>query len=199
MNPSLGLPKGRVAACVIRVLLLGVVLLLPLIAYLATLRVTGNFHTVIDRQLYRSAQPDPERLTRYVADFDIHTVVNLRGAHPKSVWYEAECAAAADAGVVMIDFGMSASEILPPDRSAELMNILRAARKPILVHCKAGSDRTGLVSLLYAYEVAGVDEAVAESQLGAFFGHIGIPYLSPTYAMDETWELREVALGLHAS
>lgn len=199
MIPHLGYRANRLVIFAVRGVVFGIIMLIPLVAYVATLHATGNFHTVVDGQLYRSAQPEKERLAGYLRDYGIRTVVNLRGAHPGATWYEYERNAAADAGVRLIDFGISASEILEDNRRSEILRILREAAKPILIHCKAGSDRTGLISLLYAYEVAGLDEEVAEDQLSLFFGHFGIPYLSPTYAMDETWELREAALGLHGS
>jgi hypothetical protein len=36
-----------------------------------------------------------------------------------------------------------------------------------------------------------MDEETAEGQLSIYFGHIGIPYLSSAYAMDESWEILE--------
>lgn len=172
---------------------------LSILGYQVALRETGNFHTVVEGQLYRSAQPDRARLLSYVRSHGIRTIVNLRGAQPGVEWYDEERTAALEARVDIVDFGMSASELLPPERLADLVTLLRDLPKPILIHCRTGADRTGLASLLYAYEVAGVDEESAETQLSPYFGHFGIPLLSPTYAMDETWELHEAALGLHGS
>lgn len=42
-----------------------VIMALALALYLAALQVTGNFHTVIAGELYRSAQPDPAALARW--------------------------------------------------------------------------------------------------------------------------------------
>ncbi len=73
------------------------------------------------------------------------------------------------------------------------MAILKDAKHPILIHCRSGADRTGLASVIYLAKVAKVDEEVAERQLSVRYGHIGIPLLSPTYAMDESWEALETA------
>jgi protein tyrosine/serine phosphatase len=73
---------------------------------------------------------------------------------------------------------------------------MRDAPKPILIHCQAGADRTGLVSVLYLQQIAGIDEETAEEQLSVRFGHIGIPYLSSTFAMDRSWENLEKVFGL---
>ena len=73
----------------------------------------------------------------------------------------------------------------------QLVAIMRDAPKPILIHCKAGADRTGLATALYLSRVALLSEKEAESQLSIRYGHVGIPYLSATYAMDRTWENAE--------
>jgi protein tyrosine/serine phosphatase len=59
------------------------------------------------------------------------------------------------------------------------------------------ADRTGLASMLYLQQFAGIDEETSERQLSARYGHIGIPYISAAFAMDESWEeLEKVVFGL---
>ena len=152
------------------------------------LHVSGNFHTVIAGELYRSAQPTPAQLESYVRDYGMQTVVNLRGRSPKATWYADEIATAERLELRHIDFRMSASKELSPEEAEQLVAILKAAPKPLLIHCQAGSDRSGLVSVLYSHEIAGIDEETAERQLSVAFGHVGIPYLSSAYAMDKSWE-----------
>ena len=67
----------------------------------------------------------------------------------------------------------------------KLINIVKNAKKPILIHCKAGADRTGLVSALYLYSIG---DKNALKMLSLKYGHF--PYLfSPTSAMDESFKL----------
>lgn len=157
-------------------------------AYAAYLQVMGNFHTVIEGELYRSGQPSATQLASYVRTHGIKTVINLRGKDASAGWYENELSTARRLGVQHIDYRMSASRMLTPAKADELVAIMAAAPKPILVHCQAGSDRTGLVSALYSYRVAGRSEERAERQLSLFFGHVGIPIISSAYAMDASWE-----------
>lgn len=159
--------------------------------YLYAIQLLGNFHEVVAGQLYRSNQPSNEQLVRYTKDHGIRTVINLRGANESKAWYRDEVETARELGLNHIDFGMSASRELDMNRVNELVAIMRDAPKPILIHCKAGADRTGLATALYLSRVAKLDEEQAESQLSFRFGHIGIPYLSETYAMDRTWENAE--------
>jgi protein tyrosine/serine phosphatase len=158
--------------------------------YLGFLQLSGNFHTVIAGEFYRSAQPSAKQLEKYVTDHGIKTVINLRG-QSESRWYRDEIAKAEALGVRHIDFKMSSSETVTSEVADQLIDIMKSAPKPILIHCKAGADRSGIVSAIYSRSIAGWNEESAERQLSMYFGHIGIPYLSPTYALDESWERLE--------
>nr|WP_245303795.1 tyrosine-protein phosphatase [Agrobacterium bohemicum] len=149
---------------------------------------SGNFHEVIAGQLYRSSQLTEKQLSDYVTANGIKTIINLRGENGQSAWYRNETATAEKLGVQHVDFGMSAYKQLGPERVAKLIQIMRDAPKPILLHCKSGADRTGLAAAIYVNRVAGMNEDTAEQQLSIWFGHVGIPYLSSAYAMDRTWE-----------
>ncbi|MFP5077550.1 dual specificity protein phosphatase family protein [Rhizobium sp. YIM 134829] len=165
--------------------------------YLLALHGTGNFHEVIAGELYRSAQPSAKDIETYASRYGIRTIINLRGAD-KAGWYKAEKAASEQAGITHIDFRMSATKRVTPEAMRRLVALMRDAPKPILIHCRSGSDRTGLASSLYLYEIAGKDEQTAEKQLSFFFGHFSIPLLSRAYAMDESWEELEAQLGMRS-
>jgi protein tyrosine/serine phosphatase len=160
-------------------------------AYAGYLQLSGNFHPVVDGELYRSAQPTADDLAAYVRADGIKTVINLRGTHPGRSWYDDEVAMANGLGVKHIDFGLSSSKVVPAKEVDELVAIMAAAPKPILVHCQSGADRSGLVSALYLRKIAGMDESKAEGQLSFYYGHVGVPMVSSAYAMDETWENTE--------
>lgn len=163
--------------------------------HFGSLLLTDNFHEVVPGQLYRSAQPSGADLSDYKSRYGIRTVINLRG-RSDGAWYRDEVEAAAREGLVHIDFPMSASRALTTEKSRKLIAILRDAPKPILIHCKSGADRTGLASVIYSSQIAGRDEETAERQLSIAFGHIAIPFLSSAFAMDESWESLEAALGM---
>lgn len=166
---------------------------LSLGGYIGFLQLSGNFHEVVAGQLYRSNQPNEGQLASYIKDHNIKTVINLRGENDRSSWYKDEISTSQMYGVRHIDFGMSARKRLNLQRVAQLVQIMRDAPKPILIHCKSGSDRTGLAAAIYVNRVAGMDEEAAERQLSLRFGHIGIPHLTSTYAMDQSWEDIEAA------
>ncbi|WP_104662543.1 dual specificity protein phosphatase family protein [Ensifer adhaerens] len=173
-----------------------VALVAALLLYLVGLQWTGNFHTLVAGEVYRSAQPTPEAIATYSKAYGIRTILNLRGEKPGERWYRDEVAAAARNGIRLINFPMSASAEIDRKETDALMAVLRDAPKPLLIHCKAGADRTGLVSTIYLQQIAGVDEETAEWQLSPLYGHVAVPYLSGTFAMDETWEALEKSFGL---
>jgi protein tyrosine/serine phosphatase len=159
------------------------------------LQLSGNFHAVDPGIVYRAAQPEPEDLRRWAKVYGLRSVLNLRGASPHADWYRAEKATTEDLGLVLANFSLSASHNPGPARVAELVALLRDLPKPVLIHCQSGADRTGLAAALYLGAVAGRDAATAEGQLSYAFGHVGLPMVSAAWAMDQTWEAAEPALG----
>jgi len=156
------------------------------------LQLGGNYHAVVPGELYRSAQPDPADLARWRHAGGLRSVINLRGPS-KARWYREEVAAAERLGLAHADFPMKDNERLSPERAARLIALIEGMPKPVLIHCKAGADRTGLASALYL-AARGADERRAEAQLSFRFGHVALP-VSAAWAMDESWEAMEPALG----
>jgi protein tyrosine/serine phosphatase len=167
-----------------RALLLGLALVG---AYLGVLRYTGNFHTVIAGELYRSAQLTPMQFEKYVKEYGIKTIINLRGVSRGRSWYEAELSEAARLGTNHIDFGISARRQLTAGEVTGLIALMKNSPKPILIHCEAGADRSGLASALYLAAIKRSGEDEATGQLSIWFGHISLPFI-PEYAMDRTFD-----------
>jgi protein tyrosine/serine phosphatase len=165
-------------------------------AYLGLLQINGNFHEILPGELYRSAQPTPSQLAGYINRYGIKTVINLRGPSQRA-WYKDEVATAERLTAQHVDFQMSVRRQLTPEESQRLIALMRDAPKPILIHCLAGADRTGLASVIYLQQIAHIDEDTAEWQLSPIYGHLNLPFLK-AYAMDETWEGLEQLLGIES-
>jgi len=166
--------------------------------YLAVIQLDGNFNTVVPGELYRSAQPTAARIADYQQSYGIKTIVNLRGENPGSDWYDAEVAEAKKLGIAHVNFRMSARREMTTEQFTQVIDLLQKAEKPILVHCKSGSDRSGLVSALYVAAIARLGEKAAESQISFRYGHIPFSFSAP-YAMDRSFEAFEPALGFPKS
>jgi protein tyrosine/serine phosphatase len=65
---------------------------------------------------------------------------------------------------------MSATK--PPDKDTllGLLEIMRTAERPLLMHCKSGADRTGLAAAIFVLD-NGKNMAAARGQLSARFLH----------------------------
>lgn len=161
----------------------------------------GNAHTVVEGELYRAGQPTAENLADYKKKFGIQSVLNLRGENASSPWYQEEVAASEALGVTHINFRMKAARELSDQQALELIEVMRRAPKPLLIHCNAGADRTGLAAALYLAAVKGEPEEVAENQLSIRYGHL--PYYpffwTSAQAMYRTFERMEPLLGFTSS
>jgi protein tyrosine/serine phosphatase len=164
------------------------------LAPLAAPYINNNFHVVADGEAYRSAQPSPGDIRRYFAQHRIATILNLRGASPGSTWYDREVATSSELGIQHVDFRMKANRVLTSDEAKRLEAILETAPRPLLIHCRDGADRTGLVASLFSALVGGGTEQAAEDQLSIFYGHYALPLVG-TWEMDVSWENLEPTIG----
>jgi protein tyrosine/serine phosphatase len=164
-------------------------------AYLGELRLSGNFNTVVAGEFYRSGQLTPTQIAEYAKTYGIKTIINLRGDNSGRSWYDAEVTEANRLSIVHIDFAMSARHELTATRATALIALMKDAQKPILIHCQAGADRSGLASALYLGAIKKAGEAVAEGQLSIRFGHFSLPFI-PEFAMDRTFKALEPSLGI---
>lgn len=179
-----GRPRWRLA---------GVVLLLlasPGIAlggWATWLHAYGNLHLVEPGRLYRSGQLGGAQLQLVLQEDGIRSVINLRGPEDGGAWYQDEIRATRNAGAVHYDLALSAETPPGPATIAKLVDLLRTAPEPMLVHCRDGADRTGLAAALYELLVMRRTPQQAKQQLSFYYGHF--PWLgSPTAAMDVAFD-----------
>ncbi len=154
--------------------------------YCGLIRYAGNVHVVEEGTLYRSAQLGGRQLEQVIAKYGIRSILNLRGAGPGQPWYDGEISLAKELKVAHFDYGLSASELVSVERAKEVLELVRKAPKPILIHCQSGADRAGLVSALFLAEIEKKPIYQAIGQLSLLYGHF--PYLtSRTGAMEESF------------
>jgi protein tyrosine phosphatase (PTP) superfamily phosphohydrolase (DUF442 family) len=138
----------------------------------------GNFGVVEPGRVYRSAQPDGT-LRGLIARYRLASVLNLRGGAQDDAWYADEVRATRDLGVDFYDFPMSATRRPARRELLILLELFDRCSYPLLIHCKSGSDRTGLATALYLMSRKGETPAQA---LGAFslqYGHV--PLFGPEH------------------
>ena len=128
-----------------------------------------NRHRLGD-QAWRSAQPAPHHI-KALAREGIRTIVNLRGERFCGS-YRLEQEACNRYGLELVNYQVRS-------RAAPSRAELKGARDlfdrieyPMLMHCKSGADRAGLMSVLYRYLKEGVPLEIAKQELSWRFGHI---------------------------
>lgn len=134
-----------------------------------------NFHVVREGALYRSGQLSPAALERVIETHRIRTVVTLRplrDAEAKSdAWEEEACRARGIRHVrIPLTQAEDGSEPLEPVSHAFLAVMDDPANHPVLVHCLAGRDRTGVACAVYRieYDRWPPERAVDEMRVGGF-------------------------------
>ena len=148
--------------------------------------VPKNFGVVEEGVLYRAGRLTPAATAKVVERHGIRTIVDLGGwdrlpkAHARAV------RTAESLGVRRVDLPLIGDARGDPNRYAEALRIIEdPANQPVLVHCAAGSERTGCLVGLFRIRHDGytVEDVMAESQT---FRHD--PQKNPNMrTMLETW------------
>lgn len=138
------------------------VLLFLVGAYLACLRLTGNVHPVIADQVYRSEQLGAKHLQQVIQTNQIKTIIDLA---PIDTLQNEEHIAHID-HLTYIYFPLQSMGITPARQLKQLTYYLQTAKRPLLIHCKAGADRTGLASaMVLILENAPIETAMKQVNL----------------------------------
>ena len=146
----------------------------------------GNFHQ-IDKNAYRSGQLYTKNLLNKLKKYKIKSIINLRGENTfKSPWYEYEKNIAKELNITLINFKIGSRDYIDFNKSMQLVNILKNAPKPILIHCRSGADRTSFAAALYEFAIKHESVKKAKEQLSFYYGHL--PYFgSKTIEMDKSF------------
>lgn len=147
---------------------------LALLAEIHYVYLGSNFHEVIPGRVFRCAQFTGDELAQMVRMHGIRTVINLRGYCAPQDWYMDEARAAQRLNVSLEDVCMSAGRFPSTHELRHLLSILDHAEYPVLIHCKQGADRTGLVSTLVRLLQTDTTLPQARWQLSPLFGHIAL-------------------------
>lgn len=130
-----------------------------------------NWGVVEAGRLYRSNHPLPWQLAQAQRRHGLRTVLNLRGNRPVCGSDVLGRARAGALGLVQADAPFESRGAPHKDRILRLAALFAELPEPILIHCKSGADRTGLVAGIWLLlQGRPVDAAIA--QLHWRFGHL---------------------------
>lgn len=189
-----GVPKGRGRVTRRAILVSGVVAGLCCVLLLLG---RDNYHVVVENDLYRSGQMSVEQFVVSASRDRWATVINLRSDTNQS-WHIAEVAACEAKGIAYIDFPLDGDKAPSLQAMEKLVDVMRTAQRPILVHCAHGADRTGLAAGLYLYAVGQRSASEAKKSLSLKYGHLPFVMKSFDEALEEYCELgvRPVAVEM---
>ncbi len=162
-------------------------IMLPLLAagYFLYMEEQGNFHPITDGEAYRSAQLDRAEFEHYIKKYGIKSILNLRGKNLDEPWYKEEIRVSAEHSIAHYDLSLSATHEPSEEDVRKLMEIFSHAPRPVLIHCRAGADRSGLVAAMWKVVVDKEPKLEAGKQLSFLYGHVPI---DKTFAMDSFFQ-----------
>ena len=114
-----------------------------------------NFHKVND-EIYRSAQPDEDEMSSMSTFECIQSVLNLREKH-------SDKDEIGKLKLTLYEIPLAAGRVTESDL-VRILRTVKNAPKPILIHCRHGSDRTGVAvaACRIVFDYWTVDQAVSE-------------------------------------
>jgi protein tyrosine/serine phosphatase len=127
-----------------------------------------NLHEIAPG-VWRSAQPGPRDIRR-LAKRGLRTVVNLRGKRDCGS-YRLEQQVCEKYGVRLVNFKMGSRAVPKPQQIHAAAALFEEIEYPVLIHCKSGADRAGLMAALYLLLREGRPLNEATRQLSLRYGH----------------------------
>ncbi len=130
--------------------------------------VAKRFGVVEPDLIYRSGQLSQYVVERVLADNQIQVVVDLTGPEPNAPHEHAEVSAVAKLDIERHELplkGDGTGDITRYADAIEVMHRAYLAGQPVLVHCAAGSQRTGAAVAFYRVLVQGRDKASVIDEL----------------------------------
>ncbi len=118
----------------------------------------------IGPDLVRTNQPSPGQLA-YWKRRGIRTVINLRGRRNEA-YYWLEVEACKRLGLTLIDAPLDSRDPPQPERIHRAKALFESIEYPVLIHCKSGADRAGLMAVFYRHFHLGEPISVALCELG---------------------------------
>lgn len=134
-----------------------------------------NAHWIGDK-LVRTNQPWPFQL-KWWKKAGIKTVITLRGG--RGSFYYLEKWACEQLGLNFLDFGLTSRSLPTRAEILAAKELFETVEYPVLIHCKSGADRAGMMSVLYRHLHLGHPISEAKTELAARYlhfrtGHTGV-------------------------
>lgn len=131
-----------------------------------------NFHEIAPR-VYRSSQPRMKKFKELKEHFGIKTIINLKSENRNSAYFLFEEEKCKELGLKLINVNINSRAMPTTEQLLEYERIIKhEMKKPVLIHCKAGSDRTGIFCTLYQYFIEKREIKDTDQLKFLPFGHV---------------------------
>mgnify|MGYP001559900128 CR=1 FL=1 len=152
------------------VVAIAVAVALGIVAYTTLIKPSlwpTRFGVVREGHIYRSGRMSPSALAHVYERYKIKTIIDLGGYHAGSKEDQREQQTADALGIKRHSFRLEGDGTGDVNIYADALRIMTDPKQqPVLVHCSAGSERTGCLVMLYRqiYENVGLEKALTEAQ-----------------------------------
>ena len=141
----------------------------------------------VDEGIFRCEQPD-QKSFKELENLGIKSVLNLRNKHSDSLFLQ-------DSPLNCFKVNMEAKDIAD-DEIILALKALKDAPKPIVVHCKHGADRTGVVIAMYriVFQDWTKEKAIGELKYGGFGFHEAFANIPVYIQQTNVAEMKKIVL-----
>ena len=168
--------QALLGACIVLI-----VVVVPIVCYRMVYTHDKRLHEIIPGRVYRSGQLTAEGFAAAKERFGLRTIVNVQDDYPDpdlslNFWSsrhvkESEWCAKLGVRYVVIKPDLVSKKLAPdkhPEAIDQLLDLLDDERNyPVLIHCKAGLHRTGVLSAVVRMEYQGWTPVEAYRELKA--------------------------------
>ena len=114
--------------------------------------------------------PTPQRIKKY-SELGIKTIINLRGVRKDGGWL-LENEACQKHNIKLIDFRARSRAAPEKEMITKADKLFQSIEYPVLIHCKSGADRAGIMCAIYMLAYAQTIPSIAKEQLSWKFLHV---------------------------
>lgn len=135
-----------------------------------------NFHWIEPGRAARSSQAYAGFLAPFLRGHGICALVNLRGPNPQWRWWRSERRVCAKLGVEHRDVMLSSKRLPTRNMLIALFDAFDEARRPFLLKCSGGQDRTSFAAALYVIHSRGWSALADAQQQFARWPYLHLPH-----------------------
>jgi protein tyrosine/serine phosphatase len=158
-------------------------------------RIFYNNRHRISPQAWRSAQPAPHHIA-WAARRGVKTVVNLRGEEQTFGTRFLEQEACDRHGLALANVRLRSRAAPSRAEFRAMRDLIETVEFPILIHCKSGADRAGLMAVMVSHLHDGKPVSEAVQQLSWRFGHVSAAETGVIDAVFERYLKAEQETGI---